>query len=81
MGHPDFLSVGSEFSAGVPYIVFAANAGGGTFATPTMTQPQGAQGIVATGDFNGDGNLDFVVAGVTRRRESGQPAERLSRPR
>jgi len=64
-GHPDFLSVGSEFSAGVPYIVFAANAGGGTFATPTMTQPQGAQGIVATGDFNGDGNLDFVVAGVT----------------
>jgi len=47
--------------AGVPYIVFARNAGGGTFATPTMTQPQGAQGIVATGDFNGDGNLDLLL--------------------
>lgn len=65
-GRPDFLLVQSEFT-GEPFVTFAANKGDGTFATPATTNPPNAQGIVTVGDFNGDGNLDFVVAGLTNQ--------------
>jgi len=58
-GRMDFLSVGSGL--GGPSICFARNNGDGTFATPTITTPPFATGIIATGDFNGDGKLDFAL--------------------
>ena len=61
-GKQDFLAVGSMFGPETPSICFARNNGDGTFGTPTITAPPFALGIIATGDFNGDGNLDFVVA-------------------
>jgi hypothetical protein len=65
-GHRDFLSVDLEYS-GNPFLAFAANNGDGTFAAPSITQPPTAEGILASGDFNGDGNLDFVVAGLSNQ--------------
>jgi hypothetical protein len=62
-GKPDFLEIGSLFSSGFPILVYAKNNGDGTFSYPTITNPAAAQGIVAAGDFNKDGRLDFVVAG------------------
>jgi len=50
-----------EFSQGVQYIVFAPGNGDGTFGKPTYTSAPGADGIMAVGDFNGDGKLDFVA--------------------
>jgi hypothetical protein len=63
-GHPDALVV----SLGSPFIVFAPGLGNGQFGQYTMTTPPGATGLIAVGDFNGDGNLDFVAvssAGTT----------------
>jgi hypothetical protein len=63
-GHPDALVV----SLGSPFIVFAPGLGNGQFGQYTMTTPPGATGLVAVGDFNGDGKLDFVTvssAGTT----------------
>jgi hypothetical protein len=62
-GHPDFVAIGVslEFSQGVQYIVFAPGNGDGTFGKPTYTSVTGADGIMAVGDFNGDGKLDFVA--------------------
>ena len=62
-GKPDFLAIGSIFSTGAPGIVFAPNSGGGNFGASTFTTPPNTQGILGVGDFNGDGKLDFVVAG------------------
>lgn len=59
-GRMDFLSVGSGL--GGPSICFARNNGDGTFSTPTITTLPFATGIIATGDFNGDGKLDFALA-------------------
>lgn len=62
-GHLDFVAIGLtlEFSQGVQYIVFAPGNGDGTFGRPTYTSVPGADGIMAVGDFNGDGKLDFVA--------------------
>jgi hypothetical protein len=60
-GKPDFLELGST-TDGVPEMVYAKNKGDGTFAYPTVTAPSAAQGVIAVGDFNADGNLDFVAA-------------------
>jgi len=61
-GRKDFLMV-SAGDASAPFISFAASNGDGTFAAPLITHPANAQGIIATGDFNHDGNLDFVTVG------------------
>jgi hypothetical protein len=61
-GKPDFLEAGAT-STGAPEFIYAKNNGDGTFAYPTQTASP-AQGIMVAGDFNNDGNLDYVVAGV-----------------
>jgi hypothetical protein len=64
-GHADFLAIGGQFSNGGPFISFNAGQGDGTFSLPSITQPDGAQGVVGVGDFNRDGRLDFVAANYT----------------
>ena len=55
-GRPDILILGIASS-----IFFAPNIGGGRFGPYTIVTPPGAQGPAGVGDFNGDGNLDFVA--------------------
>jgi len=43
-GHPDFLSVGSEFSCWRPVHSLCRERGGGTFATPTNDSAAGSAG-------------------------------------
>jgi hypothetical protein len=59
-GRVDFLAVGSGNPG--PSLCFARNNGDGTFSASTVTNPPFAVGIIATGDFNGDGKLDFALA-------------------
>ncbi len=63
-GFPDFLAIGADasFSSTFPYISFAPNAGSGKFGPLSVTTPAAAQGVLGVGDFNRDGNLDFVTA-------------------
>jgi len=63
-GHPDLLIL--KFNAqteGQPAFVFAPNIGGGKFG-PAKTIPltDGGFGVMAAGDFDGDGKLDVAVA-------------------
>jgi hypothetical protein len=65
-GHPDFVSIGGLYApqSSVPYFLsFLPNNGNGTFGPAVLTNPPTAQGIMAVGDFNGDGKLDFVAIG------------------
>jgi FG-GAP-like repeat/Domain of unknown function DUF11 len=65
-GHPDFVAIGGLYApqSSVPYFLsFLPNNGDGTFGTAVLTNPPTAQGIMAVGDFNGDGKLDFVAIG------------------
>jgi hypothetical protein len=57
-GRPDLLVDGVGPS---PTLFFAPNVGGGKFGASSLTTPAGAFGLLAVGDFNGDGNLDFVT--------------------
>ncbi|MDR3418105.1 MAG: VCBS repeat-containing protein [Nevskia sp.] len=63
-GHLDLL-IANPFTGFAPILMLGK--GDGTFApgpaiAPSITQYFG--GVLATGDFNGDGNLDFAVAGA-----------------
>jgi hypothetical protein len=61
-GQLDLLAVGSSFDSNAPTLSFAANAGGGKFSSPRAIIPTDPPGILAVGDFNQDGKLDFVSA-------------------
>ncbi len=68
----DFLGIAFDDSenCGQPQLIYAQNTGNGTFATPvqiplTLSSPCDAFPILAVGDFNNDGNLDFAVASPT----------------
>jgi hypothetical protein len=58
-GRPDLLIIGlTQYD---PSVVFAPNIGGGKFGASTLNKMNGATGLLAVGDFNGDGKLDFVT--------------------
>ncbi len=59
--HEDFLTIQSPYDGTTPFILFAPGNGDGTFGKPVFTTTSGAQGLLAVGDFNGDGKLDFVA--------------------
>lgn len=66
-GRPDLLVWAyNPVSEGNPELIFLPNTGGGHFGQSSITvlNPQNFSqfGILATGDFNGDGKLDFVAA-------------------
>src|SRR5437016_4818851 len=62
-GHLDFLAIGLSlaYSSGAEYILFMPGNGDGTFGKPVFVATPGADGEMAIGDFNRDGNLDFAV--------------------
>ena len=67
-GRPDFLTYKfNNISFGQPAVVFMPNLGLGQFGPP-VTIPIDPTlisqfGVLATGDFNGDAKMDFVLAG------------------
>src|SRR5206468_12352505 len=63
-GHPDFLAVASSYTSYGQYVSFAPNIGGGHFGPPMTTTPPNALGVIGVGDFNRDGKLDFLTAGL-----------------
>ncbi len=60
-GQLDFLAISQDNTH--PFVSFAANTGAGSFSSLQTTAPSGADGTLAVGDFNGDGNLDFLAGG------------------
>ncbi len=62
-GNLDLVAIGLDqaFTASSQFILFLAGNGDGTFAAGTPVATTGADGILTTGDFNGDGKLDFVA--------------------
>jgi hypothetical protein len=61
-GRPDLVTISSYFGEGTnPQLVFAPNAGGGSFGTPKITTIP-LSGTLAAGDFNHDGFLDLAIA-------------------
>lgn len=61
--HVDLLGIGQDqaFSFSTQFILFVSGNGDGTFAKATPVATTGADGILAIGDFNRDGKLDFVA--------------------
>ncbi|MGB8260265.1 MAG: FG-GAP-like repeat-containing protein [Terracidiphilus sp.] len=62
-GHPDLVAIGQNmaFSPSAQYILFLRGNGDGTFAKGTPVTTTGADGVLAVGDFNKDGKLDFAA--------------------
>jgi hypothetical protein len=62
-GHQDLVAIGTNTisSSNQQLIVFQPGNGDGTFGKATVTPVSGANGLMTTGDFNGDGKLDFVA--------------------
>jgi hypothetical protein len=63
-GRPDIISIAS-YEGSNAELVFAPNTGGGSFGPPTITSVPIA-GLLAAGDFNHDGKLDFAMAAATQ---------------
>jgi len=62
-GRPDFLAI-AENDTPASVLAFAPNIGAGSFGPPTVTSVSNTFTALGVGDFNGDGKLDFVVAGL-----------------
>ncbi|HWG20710.1 MAG TPA: VCBS repeat-containing protein [Terracidiphilus sp.] len=62
-GHLDLVGIGTNtaYKETQQLIVFQPGNGDGTFGNAKVTPVSGADGLMATGDFNGDGKLDFVA--------------------
>lgn len=62
-GHLDLVAIGEDvaFSFGTQALLFMRGNGDGTFTAPKHIPLAGADGILAVGDFNRDGKLDFVA--------------------
>jgi hypothetical protein len=65
-GHPDLVVIGQVTD---PFIVFVPNVGSGKFGTSVLTTMIGAAGLMAVGDFNGDGKLDFAAVSTIGNNE------------
>jgi len=68
-GHLDVVGIGvnAAYTTSSQVLWFQPGNGDGTFGTATATPISGAAGAMTTGDFNGDGKLDFVtVNGVNK---------------
>ena len=63
-GRPDFLAIAANYTSNGNFLSFAPNSGGGHFGPLSVTNPTNGVGILGVGDFNHDGKLDFVAAGV-----------------
>ncbi len=64
-GHLDVVGVGINvaYSNGSQTIFFQPGNGDGRFGAARQVSATGADGAMATGDFNNDGKLDFVAVG------------------
>ena len=62
-GQPDFLGISQVYNSNGNYIAFVPNSGGGHFGPVKQVSSPNATGAIGVGDFNNDGNLDFVAAG------------------
>lgn len=62
-GHLDVVGIGvnSAYTTSSQVLWFQPGNGDGTFGTATAAPTSGAAGAMTTGDFNGDGKLDFVT--------------------
>jgi hypothetical protein len=62
-GHLDMVGIGVNvaYTSASQVIFFQSGNGDGTFGPATMTLTPSSDGAMTTGDFNGDGKLDFVA--------------------